>query len=80
MKQFLQILHHKFLLSFVLLDIDDFKQVNDSKGHLFGDEVLANFGKLLLSYKREEDILCRYGGEEFIVIISPMKIICKNSS
>lgn len=57
------------IFSLVLLDLDDFKQVNDTKGHLFGDEVLANFGKFLLSYSREEDILCRYGGEEFIAIL-----------
>jgi len=51
------------------LDLDDFKKVNDTKGHLFGDQVLANFGKFLSLYSREEDIICRYGGEEFIVIL-----------
>ena len=68
-KEYKKALRFNQIFSLVLLDLDDFKQVNDTKGHLFGDEVLANFGKFLLSYSREEDILCRYGGEEFIAIL-----------
>jgi diguanylate cyclase (GGDEF)-like protein len=68
-KEYKKALRFNQIFSLVLLDLDDFKQVNDTKGHLFGDEVLANFGKFLLSYSREEDIICRYGGEEFIVIL-----------
>jgi len=68
-KEYKKALRFNQIFSLVLLDLDDFKQVNDTKGHLFGDEVLANFGKFLLSYSREEDILCRFGGEEFIAIL-----------
>ena len=68
-KEYKKALRFNQIFSLVLLDLDDFKQINDTKGHLFGDEVLANFGKFLLSYSREEDIICRYGGEEFIVIL-----------
>jgi len=57
------------IFSLFLLDLDDFKKINDTKGHLFGDQVLANFGKFLSLSSREEDIICRYGGEEFIVIL-----------
>lgn len=56
-------------LSLLMLDIDNFKFINDSKGHLFGDEVLKSFAVLLRESSREEDIACRYGGEEFSVIL-----------
>ena len=52
-----------------LLDLDDFKNVNDTKGHLFGDEVLNKLATILNAISREEDIPCRYGGEEFVVIL-----------
>ena len=68
-KEYKKALRFNQIFSLVLLDLDDFKQVNDTKGHLFGDEVLANFGNLLSLSSREEDIICRYGGEEFIVIL-----------
>ena len=50
------------------LDIDFFKKVNDTYGHDVGDLVLKEFASLLLSLSRREDIVCRYGGEEFLVI------------
>ena len=68
-KEYKKALRFNQIFSLVLLDLDDFKKVNDTKGHLFGDEVLANFGKLLSMSSREEDIICRYGGEEFIAIL-----------
>ena len=68
-KEYKKALRFNQIFSLVLLDLDDFKKVNDTKGHLFGDEVLANFGKFLSLTSREEDIICRYGGEEFIVIL-----------
>jgi len=55
--------------SILMLDIDNFKDVNDTKGHLFGDEVLKNLATQLTDTSRGEDIICRYGGEEFIVIL-----------
>jgi len=68
-KEYKKALRFNQIFSLFLLDLDDFKKVNDIKGHLFGDEVLANFGKFLSYSSREEDIICRYGGEEFIVIL-----------
>ncbi len=55
--------------SICILDLDDFKQINDTKGHQFGDMVLVELSSLIKSTIREEDILCRYGGEEFIIIL-----------
>lgn len=54
--------------SVCLIDIDDFKRVNDTKGHLFGDIVLKELADLLKASIREEDVACRYGGEEFLII------------
>ncbi len=56
-------------LSFVFLDLDDFKLINDTYGHQMGDSVLNQFGKLLSSSIRQSDIALRYGGEEFIIIM-----------
>ncbi len=56
-------------LCVMILDIDHFKKVNDTFGHLVGDEVLREFSKRIASAKREDDLLCRYGGEEFVVIL-----------
>jgi diguanylate cyclase (GGDEF)-like protein len=56
-------------MSLVLLDIDHFKEVNDSQGHQTGDLVLAEFAKLCEQAKRDEDIFARWGGEEFIFLL-----------
>ena len=56
-------------MSILMIDLDNFKNINDSKGHLFGDDVLKKFATLLTKISREEDILCRYGGEEFVTIL-----------
>ena len=56
-------------LSFLMLDIDNFKRVNDVHGHRVGDQVLAEVASLLKSTVREVDIVARYGGEEFSVIL-----------
>ena len=58
---------HGDVNSFLLLDIDYFKKVNDTYGHLEGDMVLESFADILKSHSRETDILCRMGGEEFVV-------------
>mgnify|MGYP000187474541 CR=1 FL=1 len=55
--------------SLIILDIDYFKKVNDLYGHQVGDEVLVHLAKLLLDKKRDSDIICRYGGEEFIIFL-----------
>ena len=54
----------------VMVDIDNFKKVNDTFGHQFGDEVLKNTTKIIERWKDETDIVARYGGEELIMYIS----------
>ena len=56
-------------LACLLMDIDRFKKVNDTYGHQAGDEVLAAFGSILNSQTRKHDIVCRYGGEEFLILL-----------
>ncbi len=56
-------------LSLILFDIDHFKVVNDSHGHLMGDHVLKVLTRLVKETTRATDIVCRYGGEEFIVLM-----------
>lgn len=56
-------------VSLMLIDIDDFKTVNDTYGHQHGDTILAAMGKTLLAVARDSDICCRYGGDEFSVIL-----------
>ncbi len=56
-------------LSLILVDIDNFKQVNDSYGHQQGDIVLRGIATILKRWSREVDILARYGGEEFVMIL-----------
>ncbi len=56
-------------LSLCMLDLDHFKIVNDNHGHLFGDRILAEFGKLMKQYLRTTDSGFRYGGEEFTILM-----------
>jgi diguanylate cyclase (GGDEF)-like protein len=56
-------------LTLMMLDLDHFKRFNDTHGHPGGDALLAAFGQLLLKTSRPEDIACRYGGEEFTLIL-----------
>lgn len=61
-------------LSLVMLDIDHFKRVNDSYGHQVGDEVLRKLATTLLADIRAEDVACRYGGEEFLILLPNMPL------
>ncbi|WP_420065036.1 GGDEF domain-containing protein [Pectobacterium colocasium] len=54
-------------LTLLFLDIDYFKQVNDTYGHASGDELIASFARMLSANIRPNDILCRWGGEEFVI-------------
>jgi diguanylate cyclase (GGDEF)-like protein len=56
-------------LSMILLDIDHFKQINDNHGHLAGDRVILRIARMLESSLRSGDVLCRWGGEEFLILL-----------
>ena len=56
-------------LALIVLDLDDFKHVNDTIGHLAGDAVLSEVGQRILGIVRTTDIACRFGGDEFAVIL-----------
>lgn len=60
---------YKTLLSLVLLDVDKFKQYNDTYGHQSGDEVLKTVARLLQENTRTTDLVARYGGEEFVLVL-----------
>jgi diguanylate cyclase (GGDEF)-like protein/PAS domain S-box-containing protein len=63
-------------ISIIMLDIDHFKQVNDTLGHAIGDALLRQLGSFLLKHVRGSDIACRYGGDEFVLILpnAPLEI------
>ena len=60
---------HKHELVLLAVDLDHFKRVNDTYGHLGGDAVLREIGKRLIENLRQTDFVGRYGGEEFVVIL-----------
>ena len=60
---------HGFPVSLLMMDVDHFKDFNDSNGHEAGDEVLRNVALVLKRHTRVEDVACRYGGEEFLVVL-----------
>ena len=57
------------IFGIIICDIDNFKKVNDSFGHESGDDVLVNVARVLMSSLRENDAVCRWGGEEFLIAI-----------
>lgn len=56
-------------LGVIMIDLDNFKRVNDVHGHAAGDDVLRELGALLLGHFRGEDVACRYGGDEFVIVL-----------
>lgn len=67
--EFARARRHGLYLSLVLMDLDNFKQINDTYGHPAGDEVLRTVGRILRHHSRREDFPCRYGGDEFTIIL-----------
>ena len=61
---------YRRLFSIILIDIDHFKNINDTYGHDIGDEVLIKIANILISFSRETDIVGRWGGEEFLIVCS----------
>src|SRR5690606_36880245 len=58
---------HPFSLLFI--DLNNFKRINDTYGHVLGDRILADLGKLLQRWARSSDLLARFGGEEFVALL-----------
>jgi len=65
---------HETSLSLLMIDIDHFKKVNDTHGHLAGDAVLVNLAQVLIRAVRNEDVVARFGGEEFAIILRAIGI------
>lgn len=64
-----RLMRYKQPLSLLLIDIDDFKKINDRYGHLKGDKVLKMTGRIIQDFLRKIDTAYRYGGEEFTVLL-----------
>lgn len=69
---------YKEKLSIIIIDIDGFKRINDTYGHVHGDGILREFSAILKSSVRKSDFLCRFGGDEF-VIVTPKPDCGKNA-
>lgn len=68
-EEFIHAKRRKFNLALLMIDIDHFKNVNDTHGHLAGDMLLHQLAGIVKSMMRTEDLLARYGGEEFVAIL-----------
>ena len=69
MREFEASIRYRRPLTIILFDVDDFKQANDSFGHAVGDEILKSIAMLAASHIRSVDVLARYGGDEFIILL-----------
>ncbi|MBN1290140.1 MAG: diguanylate cyclase [Actinobacteria bacterium] len=68
-KEFKRANRYNTIFSFIMLDIDRFKRINDTYGHLCGDEILKDLARLIKHCLRSVDIVARYGGEEFAILL-----------
>ncbi len=69
-KEFARARRHGLPLSAIFIDLDDFKSINDTYGHIMGDWLLKEVASVLEGLCRSEDMLVRFGGEEFVVLMS----------
>ena len=67
-QEFTRAMQHDLPLSLAFIDLDDFKKINDTHGHLIGDQVLKSFANHLQEQLRDTDVIARFGGEEFVVV------------
>lgn len=67
-----RMLAHGEVVNLVFFDLDDFKRVNDTFGHLAGDRILRDIGSLFLRRTRGEDLIARYGGDEFVMLVADL--------
>lgn len=65
---------HGHTISLMMLDLDRFKQINDNYGHIVGDAVLKSFADCIMECMRSSDIVFRYGGEEFVILLRNTKV------
>lgn len=72
--------HRDYTCAFLILDLDNFKAVNDSLGHLTGDKALVDVANIIQQHVRSRDIVCRLGGDEFVVFLAdiPENVIRRN--
>jgi diguanylate cyclase (GGDEF)-like protein/PAS domain S-box-containing protein len=68
-RELLRASRRQLSLGIIMLDVDHFKRFNDTYGHAAGDAILRELGSLLRGHVRREDIPCRYGGDEFIIVL-----------
>jgi diguanylate cyclase (GGDEF)-like protein/PAS domain S-box-containing protein len=64
---------HQRKMILLFIDLDDFKDINDIQGHSRGDMILKSLAKMLMACVRTSDIVCRYGGDEFVVLLSDIE-------
>jgi diguanylate cyclase (GGDEF)-like protein len=65
---------HRFPVCVLMIDIDHFKQINDTHGHSVGDQAIRHTANLLAAHRREGDLLARWGGEEFLAVLPYSKL------
>ena len=67
-------MRHRYSICLLMIDVDHFKKINDEHGHLIGDEVLKGISSLMDTCSRQEDVVARFGGEEFVILLGHCEI------